>query len=131
MLYQLGSAVLAIFIGGLAAQGGQLAGQMAAMAYLNTFSRDAERESDLFGVEVLPRAGIHPIGLATFFETLQKESGGRPPAFLSSHPATDERIANTRAAIAAADIRGDLALDDDGKLEIIQRRIQLLTGQAR
>ena len=132
MLYQLGSAVLAIFVGGLAAQAGQLAGGLGAMAYLNTFSRDAERESDQFGVDVLPRAGIHPIGLATFFETLKKESsGGRPPAFLSSHPATDERIANTRAAIAAADIRGDLALDDDGRIEIIQRRIQLLTGQAR
>ncbi len=131
LLYQVGAMLLSIFFGGVAAQGGQLAGQLAAMAYLNNFSRDAEREADQFGVEVLPRAGIHPIGLATFFETLLKESGGRPPAFLSSHPATEERIANTRAAIAAADIPGDLALDDDGKLEIIQRRIQLLTGQAR
>lgn len=131
ILYQVGAALLSILVGGPAAQGGQLVGQLAAMAYLNTFSRDAEREADQFGVDVLPQAGIHPIGLATFFETLQKESGGRPPAFLSSHPATEERIATTRAAIAAADVPGDLATDDDGKLEIIQRRIQLLTGQAR
>ena len=129
ILYQLGAIALAIFFPSPIATGGQLAGQLAAMAYLNTFSRDAERESDQFAVEVLPRAGIHPIGLATFFETLLEQGGGRPPAFLSSHPATDERIANARAAIAAADLPGTLAIEDDGKLEIIQRRIQLLTGQ--
>jgi predicted Zn-dependent protease len=128
MLYQLASAVLAIFVGGLAAQGGQMAGQLATMAYLNTFSREAEREADLFAVEVLPNAGIHPIGLVTFFETLQQQSGSSPPKFLSSHPATDERIQNTRQAINALDVRGDLEIDDDGRLEIIQRRIQLLTG---
>jgi len=133
MLYQLGAALLSLFVGGAAAQGGMLAGQLAAVAYLNNFSREAEREADQFGVEVLPGAGINPIGLATFFETLLKQQGnqGRPPAFLSSHPATEERIANTRAAIAAADLPPDLPVDDDGKLEIIQRRIQLLTGQAR
>lgn len=128
ILYQLGAAVLAIFVGGLAAQGGQLAGQLAAMAYLNTFSRDAEREADQFAVDVLPGTGIHPIGLVTFFETLSKQGGGRPPAFLSSHPATEERIENTRQSILAADVDGDLSLEDDGRLEIIQRRIELLTG---
>jgi predicted Zn-dependent protease len=100
------------------------------MAYLNTFSRDAEREADHFAVEVLPRIGINPIGLATFFETLRQESGGgQPPAFLSSHPAPEERIQNARKAIAEADLPGTLMLEDDGKLEIIQRRVELLTGQ--
>ena len=129
ILYQLGAAVLSIFVGGLAAQGGQLAGQLAAMAYLNSFSRDAEREADQFAVDVLPGTGIHPIGLVTFFETLASQSeGGRPPAFLSSHPATEERIQNTRGAILASDPDANLALEDDGRLEIIQRRIELLTG---
>lgn len=130
ILYQVASAALAIFVGGVAAQGGQLAGQLAAMAYLNTFSREAEKESDLFAVEVMPKAGIHPIGLVTFFETLKQQSGARPPKFLSSHPTTEDRIEAAREAIVAADIGGDLELEDDGKLEIIQRRIQLLTGQA-
>jgi predicted Zn-dependent protease len=130
IVYQIFAAALAIFLGGPGAAGGQLVGQLAAMAYLNNFSRDAEREADQFAVEVLPRAGIHPIGLATFFETLREEkSGGQPPAFLSSHPATEERIENARQAIAAADLPGTLEIEDDGKLEIIQRRIELLTGQ--
>ncbi len=47
----------------------------------------------------------------------------------SSSSARSPRM--SAAAIAAADLPGDLALDDDGRLEIIQRRIQLLTGQAR
>jgi predicted Zn-dependent protease len=131
ILYKLGSALLAIFVGGYAANAGALVGQVAAMAYLNTFSRDAEREADAFAVEVLPRAGIHPEGLVSFFETLRaQQQGGRPPAFLSSHPATEERIQNGRAAIAALDLDARLSLEDDGKLEIIQRRIQLLTGEA-
>jgi predicted Zn-dependent protease len=129
IVYQIFAAALAIFLGGPGAVGGQLAGQLAAVAYLNNFSRDAEREADQFAVEVLPRIGIHPIGLATFFETISQEGGGRPPAFLSSHPAPEERIENARRAIAAADLPGTLAIDDDGKLEIIQRRIELLTGQ--
>ncbi len=132
MLYRLGAALLAVFVGGYAAQGGALVGQLAAMAYLNTFSRDAEREADAFAVEVLPKAGIHPEGLVSFFETLnaQRGGGGRPPAFLSSHPTTDERIANGRRAIAELDLAPGLKLDDDGKLEIVQRRILLLTGMA-
>ena len=129
MLYQVGAALLSIFIPGPAALGGQLAGQLAAVAYLNNFSRDAERESDQFAVGVLPRAGISPMGLVTFFETLKDQGGGRPPAFLSSHPATEERIENARQTIAAADLGPGLDVEDDGRLEIIQRRIEILTGQ--
>lgn len=129
LLYRLGTVALAVFLGGLAANAGQLVGGIAAMAYLNTFSRDAERESDAFAVDVLPRAGIHPIGLVTFFETLQQEkAGGAPPAFLSSHPATDERIANGRSAITALDLGPGLEIEDDGRLEIVQRRIEILMG---
>ncbi|MGH0032237.1 MAG: M48 family metallopeptidase [Myxococcota bacterium] len=133
--------LLAGLLGGVAqaaagAAGGSLAGwaagnatQIAAMAYVNSYSRDYERESDHFAVQVLPRAGIHPIGLATFFETMMSESGGSPPAWLSSHPAHEERIENARRAIAVYDIGGDLDIEDDGRLEIIQRRIELLTGR--
>lgn len=131
MLYELGAAALAIFVGGPAAYGGQLAGQLAAMAYLNHFSRDAEREADQFAVEVLPRAGISPVGLANFFETMLQQDKGSPPEFLSSHPTTQERIENARAEIRAADLPTGLEVDDDGRLEIIQRRIELLTGRAR
>jgi len=128
--HQLAVITAAVFGGGAAAQAVNLGGGLAAMAYLNQFGREAEREADAFAVEVLPRAGYDPRGLVTFFETLMEESGGaEPPAFLSSHPATSERIANVRRLIAERDLPPGLRAHDDGRLEIIQRRIRLLRGQ--
>jgi len=128
--HQLAVITAAVLGGGAAAQAVNLGGGLAGMAYLNQFTREAEREADAFAVEVLPRAGYDPRGLMTFFETLMEESGGaEPPAFLSSHPATSERIDNVRALIAERDLPGGLRTHDDGRLEIIQRRIRLLRGQ--
>jgi len=130
IVYQLGALAAAIFVGGNAAAGGQLLGELAAVAYLNTFTRDAEVEADAFAVEVLPRAGYDPRGLLSFFETLAAQGGPHVPEFLSSHPATEDRIESTRALIAERELPPDLRVRDDGRLEIIQRRIELLTGRA-
>lgn len=62
------------------------------------FSRDHEREADAVGWEILVRAGIDPRGLVRFFERLREleaERGVGPEgglSFLSTHPATEERI---------------------------------------
>ena len=126
-----GAVIAAGVLGGSAAAGAaNLGGALASAAYLNKFGRDAERESDLFAVEVLPKAGYDPIGLVTFFKTLRSETGSGGWAFLSSHPATDERIEETRLLIAALPARSDLRSDDSGRFEIIQRRIRLLIGEA-
>jgi len=116
--------------GSPAAGAANLGGALAGTAYLNKFGRDAERESDAFAVEVMPMAGYDPIGLVTFFKTLRSESGSGGASFLSSHPATDERIEETRLLIAALPPRSDLRVDDSGRFEIIQRRVRLLTGEA-
>jgi predicted Zn-dependent protease len=116
----------AILGGGLAANAVNLGGGLATMAALNSFGREAEREADAFAVDALVRSGIDPIGLVTFFELLEREGGGGVPQFLSSHPAPAERIRDTRAHIEAADRTG-LRQSDGGRLEIIQRRIQILT----
>ncbi len=116
--------------GGAAASAAQMGGGVAAMAYLNSFGREAEMEADAFAVAVLPPAAYHPDGLLTFFETLQYESGSRTAGFLSSHPATSDRIGATRARIAAQPSAAGLRVNDGGRLEIIQRRIVLLTGGA-
>jgi predicted Zn-dependent protease len=115
--------------GGAAASAAQMGGGVAAMAYLNSFGREAELEADAFAVDVLPGAGYDPDGLLTFFETLQYESGSQPAGFLSSHPATSDRIRTARERIRAQRSEHRLRVDDGGKLEIIQRRILLLTGR--
>jgi predicted Zn-dependent protease len=118
--------------GGQAAAGAaNLLTGLGAMAYLNSFGRDAERDADAFAVAVMPRAGYDPEGLVTFFHTLQKEGGSRPPAFLSSHPTTEERIEGTRRMIAEGPHKGGLRRHDGGRLEIIQERVRLIVGQRR
>jgi len=121
--------------------GGLLAGQAGATAaslasglglatVLNSFGREAEREADDFAVLVLPRAGYDPNGLPSFFETMIAQGGPSAPAFLSSHPAPQDRLSATRAAIDAQALPAGLRVDDGGRLEIIQRRIELLTGES-
>jgi len=112
-----------------AAQAANVLSGIGTMAYLNQFSRDAERQADSFAVETVPKAGYDPSGITSFFETLIRETGNTGDSFLSSHPATEERIANTKALIAAEHLPPGLRQDDDGKLEIIQHRIRLLTRE--
>jgi predicted Zn-dependent protease len=129
--HQLGVMAAGILGGGAAAQAVDLLGGMGAMAYLNQFGRDAERESDAFAVRTVPKAGYDPSGITSFFETLREEYGDGGSSFLSSHPATAERIQNTRAMIRAQDLPPGLREDDDGRLEIVQHRIKLITGKSK
>ena len=63
------------------------------------FSRDDESESDEVGLQISAKAGYNPYGLAEFFRKLLGAGGGGMPQFLSSHPATGERIASVKAQI--------------------------------
>jgi predicted Zn-dependent protease len=125
---QAGVLAAAILGGGAAATAAQLGGGLAATAYLNSFGREAEMEADGFAVETMPKAGYDPNGLVTFFETLRAESGDRPADFLSSHPATADRAAAAHAQIAAQPPVEGLRIHDNGRLEIIQRRIEIVMG---
>jgi len=59
-------------------------------------SRQDELEADEKGLRTLTRAGYAPIGMVTFMEKLQRQ-GGSPPSFLSTHPATGDRIQALKA----------------------------------
>jgi predicted Zn-dependent protease len=80
----------------------------------------------------MPRAGYDPQGLVTFLSVvLDEEKRGRPPSFLSSHPATKERIEEVSALVAAAPPQRGLHDADGRRLQIIRRRIELLTRKSR
>jgi Zn-dependent protease with chaperone function len=64
------------------------------------FSREAELEADQEGLRRLVAAGIDPQGMVRFFELLEKEQQLAPPQFLSTHPATAERMAALKSEIA-------------------------------
>jgi beta-barrel assembly-enhancing protease len=80
--------------------------------YFSRHSREAENEADRSAVALLVRAGIDPNGLPTFFNVLLQEQQRRPGAveqWFSTHPTTQDRVANTQAMIAqvpAAQLRG-------------------------
>lgn len=77
--------------------------QVGGSAVFAGYSRDAEREADRTAIQYLLAAGIDPRGMITMFETLMAERQRNPGAveqWFSTHPTTQERIDNTRAAIA-------------------------------
>jgi len=117
--------------GGLAASATNLATGLGVTAMLNSFSREAEEEADAFAVDAMIGAGYDPNGLPSFFETLKSEPGSGVPAFLSNHPAPADRLAATRALIAERTLPPDLKTEDDGRFEIIQQRVALLTQHGR
>lgn len=58
-------------------------------------SRDAEREADAYARDFLDRAGIPRAALAGVWRAIvryQREGVGEPPAWLSTHPPTEERL---------------------------------------
>ena len=69
--------------------------------------------------------------MLTFLQVVRREGGNAGLAFLSSHPATEDRMEEAAALLAEAPERSGLEVGDRGRLEIIQRRIQLLTRKIR
>ena len=114
------------------ANAGGMVGSVAGEAFMSTFSRDDEREADALGFETMTAAGWDPNGMVTMFETLKLEGGhkGGMPQFLASHPATEERIQNARALVAAYP-DADKLRTVDPKLPIIQERLKLIIGTDR
>lgn len=64
------------------------------MLLATRFSRSDEQEADHIGLELAARAGYDPHAGITLWQKMTKASqGGRPPEFLSSHPADASRVA--------------------------------------
>ncbi len=112
------------------ANSANVASSVAATAYTTSYGREAEREADQRAVEAMIRAGYDPQQFIRFFEILQAEhaSAFYVPQFLRSHPVEGERMELAKARIRELEPSSGLKKDDGGKLEIIQRRIELVAG---
>lgn len=101
-MLSLAAAVLAARSNPDAAIGAVLAGQAVAIQNQLNYSRDFEREADRIGLGLLERAGYDVRGMGSFFERLQKFGRlyeNNAPAYLRTHPLTQERIADMGSRI--------------------------------
>jgi metalloendopeptidase OMA1, mitochondrial len=75
--------------------------QMATGVGQLSFSRSAEAEADLIGLEYMARAGYNPEAAIQLWQNMQAATagGGQPPEFLSTHPNPGNRIESIRAAL--------------------------------
>jgi predicted Zn-dependent protease len=95
-------AALASRAGGDAAMGVFLGGQGLAMQRQLNFGRDAEREADRIGFQIMGEAGYDTTGMVAFFQQMQASTRNYSdlvPAWLLTHPLTSERIADIQARI--------------------------------
>lgn len=91
-----GVTALVLLIGGDVGSGAEdILVQGSALLSLS-YSRGAETEADRFSVDLMYKAGRDPRAIARFFELLRDKLGDDDERdFLSTHPATPERIAET------------------------------------
>jgi predicted Zn-dependent protease len=87
------------------------------------YDRKAEADADYNGILLMRRAGYDPRGMITMFQLLQREGSAGGGGFLSSHPATDDRIENIRRIIASLPPERGL-ITNDGRLSAIQARLR-------
>jgi predicted Zn-dependent protease len=83
-------------------------GQAAAMQQQLNFSREAEREADRVGFQILVEAGFDARAMATFFGRMQQGSRlyeSAAPAYLRTHPLTVERISDIQTRVREARVK--------------------------
>ncbi len=96
-VFGLVSAAAGVPLGGVA--------QLGVLGYIQSYSRDQEREADELGLEILTAADYDPQAAPQLWRNLvaEREAADKdePDPFFSSHPPTKERM-ETLSALAAA-----------------------------
>ncbi len=79
---------------GMAGQLAQMGIGLGANSVLLKFSRNAERDADLMGAQIMNQAGYNPVEMAHFFEKLEAQTGkgSAITQLLSDHPNPGNRV---------------------------------------
>src|SRR5262245_17919064 len=90
---QIAGGILGAIVGGTV---GQVISQGTAFGLGTAFmkyGREYERQADIEGAQIMARAGYDPRDMASMFQTIEKQSGGGGPEWLSDHPNPGNRSA--------------------------------------
>ncbi|NDI86282.1 M48 family metalloprotease [Undibacterium crateris] len=101
-------------------------GQGLAIQKQLNFSREAEREADRIGFQILRDAGFDTNGMVAFFGRLQasmRNYTDNAPAYLRSHPLTSDRIADIQARVLDQRYR---QVEDSIDFFLMKARIRVL-----
>jgi len=123
----LAGAIAGAVIGGGWGEAISTGSQLGLGTWLLKYSREYEKQADLVGAQIMARAGYDPRDLARMFETIQKQGGGSPPQWLSSHPNPGNRTQYITAE--AAQLRIAPRPDPGGFLQVKTRLASM--GPAR
>jgi len=120
MLTQVGMVAAMIFGSSMAnsemgQQVAMIVPQLGAQLITTKYGRDAERESDLYGMRYMSAAGYNPQGAVELQETFVKLSAERRSDWISgmfaSHPPSAERVANNKATAKTLPDSGEFGRD--------------------
>jgi len=97
-LLQLGAALASSGLGeqSMWSKLGQLGVGLGAQSVLLKYSRNAERDADLYGARIMNEVGYDPVQMAQFFQKLESEGqrdNSKLANFLADHPTPGNRIA--------------------------------------
>jgi predicted Zn-dependent protease len=133
MLAQIGLMAGSIFLGGL---GGMLINQGAqfgALLGFMKFSRSAESEADMLGVQYLWAAGYDPNAMSTMFEKLAAKNKKKPGTFsklFESHPQSVDRMESTRQLVARFPDKEEYVLSTSEFQRVKNRLLRLSNARA-
>ena len=90
-------ALAAVFTSSAGSAAVQAAGVGSQLFFALPNSRLQETEADRMGLELAARAGYNPDAAVTLWQKMTSMNKGAPPQFLSTHPASENRIADLKA----------------------------------
>ncbi|WP_250658574.1 M48 family metalloprotease [Alkalimarinus coralli] len=90
-----------------------------------SYSRQNEQEADRIGIQTLYDSNMDPKAMPSMFERMLREArlyGNRPPEYLSTHPVTESRVADSRNRAEQYPVK---AYSEDLEFHLIRSRIML------